>query len=273
MPPASHTPAQRQMIGQFVAFTNSGRTAATQALRQSNWNLEQAVNGFYSSNASASNNTHKAALSKLFDKYRDDPKSADTISMDGMQKYMTDVGVSPEDVSFLILSELVQSPSMGEMERNGFVTGWSGAGMALLEQQQTFLQQTRSNLSKPQYRGQLRKIYKHTYTLLRPASARTLDLDVAIEMWRVLLSAPSIDWSTPSTPWLDYYVEFLTTNWKKAVNKDMWDQTFALVEKTLEDESLGWWNELESAWPAVVDEFITWVLEKRKGGGDAMEVE
>ena len=55
----------------------------------------------------------------------DDPKNnPNKIGMDGTQKYCGDIGVSVEDVSFFILSEIVQSTAMGEIEREGFVDGW-----------------------------------------------------------------------------------------------------------------------------------------------------
>ena len=86
--------------------------------------------------------------------------------------------------------------------------------------------------------------------------------------WRLLFSPPSLCWNTPSTPWLDWWCEFLETKFKKAVNRDLWDQTFKLVEETLRDESCSWWDE-NGAWPGVIDDFVAWVGEKR--GGEKME--
>jgi hypothetical protein len=45
--------------------------------------------------------------------------------MEGMAKYLGDIGVSIEDIGMLAVSEIVQSPTMGEMSREGFVEGWS----------------------------------------------------------------------------------------------------------------------------------------------------
>ena len=58
--------------------------------------------------------------------YADDPKdSPDTVGMSGMMNYLKDLGVSVEDVGMLIISELVGSATLGEMNRDGFVKGWS----------------------------------------------------------------------------------------------------------------------------------------------------
>lgn len=59
------------------------------------------------------------------------------------------------------------------------------------------------------------------------------------------------------------------------MNKDMWDQTLVFAERTLEDESMGFWSE-DAAWPGVIDEFVEYVKGKRggsaEGGGEAMDV-
>ncbi|KAL8940491.1 MAG: hypothetical protein Q9216_002778, partial [Gyalolechia sp. 2 TL-2023] len=68
---------------------------------------------------------------------------------------------------------------------------------------------------------------------------RSLPLETATEYFRLLLSPPSVKWSTPSTPWLDLWLEYLTTKWKKAISKDVWEQTGVFVQKSLEDESMG----------------------------------
>ena len=116
-----------------------------------------------------------------------------------------------------------------------------------------------------------KKTYKATFQLGRPAGAKVIPLDQAIEYWKILLSPPSLSWSTTSTPWLAWWVEYLEAKWKKSVGKDMWDQTGQFVIKSLEDESMSWWSE-EGSWPGVIDEFVAYAREKREQGA-AMDVE
>lgn len=101
---------------------------------------------------------------------------------------------------------------------------------------------------------------------------RSLPLETATEYFRLLLSPPSVKWSTPSTPWLDLWLEFLTTKWKKAISKDVWEQTGVFVQKSLEDESMGWWSE-EGAWPSCLDEFVAFVKDRRGPDGDGEKAE
>lgn len=137
------------------------------------------------------------------------------------------------------------------------------------------VQQRRANLDDPSFRPTFKSIYKHTFILARQPGQKAVALENATEYWRLLLTKPSLEWSAPNTPWLDWWIEFLTEKYKKSVNKDMWDQTLVFAEKTLHDEALSFWSE-DSAWPGVIDEFVEYVKTDKRGGqgvGDAMEVE
>ena len=116
-----------------------------------------------------------------------------------------------------------------------------------------------------------RKVYKHTFLLARQQGQKALPLDMAFEYWSLLFTSPGIQWSTSSTPWFEWYKEYLEAKWKKSVNKDMWDQTLVFALKSLEDESMSWWSE-DGAWPGVIDDFVGFVREKRAADG-GMEVE
>ena len=110
-----------------------------------------------------------------------------------------------------------------------------------------------------------KKTYKATFQLGRAAGAKVIPLENAIEYWRTLLSPPSLSWSSQTTPWLEWWLEYLEAKWNKSVSKDMWDQTGLFVTKSLDDESMSWWSE-EGSWPGVIDEFVAYVRCKREDG-------
>ena len=110
-----------------------------------------------------------------------------------------------------------------------------------------------------------KKTYKATFALGRTAGAKVLQLETAVEYWRLLLSAPSLEWCTKTTPWLDWWIEYLESKWKKSVSKDMWDQLGQFVFKSLDEETMSWWSE-EGSWPGVIDEFVAYVKAKREEG-------
>lgn len=113
------------------------------------------------------------------------------------------------------------------------------------------------------------RIYKYTFQVAKAGNQKAVPLDSAIAYWDILFSSPlsATKWTSPDTPWLDWWKEFLSSSWKKSVNKDMWNETLKFAQLTLQDEKMSFWNE-ESSWPSVIDEFVEWVREKR---GDKKE--
>ncbi len=93
---------------------------------------------------------YPASLHKLFDSYRgmlrsfskpnhsdaqdeslrdsvsaDQPKdNPDVIGIEGAMKYLQTLGINLDEVSVLVISEALQSPTMGEFTREGYLTGW-----------------------------------------------------------------------------------------------------------------------------------------------------
>jgi DCN1-like protein 1/2 len=136
--------------------------------------------------------------------------------------------------------------------------------------------------SQPQHRETFKRVYRHTFKLFLQPPARSLDIDTAILLWTILLSPQGVKWETESSSsgtvtWFDLWSEFLRTKSKRPVNKDVWDQTLAFAEKTVEHGGLGFWSE-DGAWPGVVDEFVEWVKTERpeldpEKSGDKMETE
>ena len=107
-----------------------------------------------------------------------------------------------------------------------------------------------------------KRVYKQTFLIARLPGQKIVPLETALEYWRLLFTAPSLSWNTAGTPWLTLWLEYLESQWKKSVSKDMWDQTGVFAMKSLEDESMSWWSE-DGAWPGVLDEFVVYVRDKR----------
>lgn len=81
---------------------------------------------FSAGGGSGASSATKANLTKLFDGYRDDPNSPDTVGPDGCMKYFgNDLEVDLEGMDALAVMEIIQAPTMGEISRDGFVDGWA----------------------------------------------------------------------------------------------------------------------------------------------------
>lgn len=118
-----------------------------------------------------------------------------------------------------------------------------------------------------------RRIYRFAFPLSRMQGQRNLTFEIAVDQWRLFFTADhgGILWNTSTTPWLDWWIEFLDSRGKRPVSKDLWEQVEVFMRKTHEDEEFGWWSE-DGAWPGALDDFVAWVKEKRAKGSE-MDIE
>ncbi|KAI9860745.1 MAG: Scaffold-type E3 ligase [Trichoglossum hirsutum] len=277
MPPGSYNTTQKSYIAQFTAFTQASDRVAARFLKSHNWNVEQAVDAYFQnpSGGSASvggpSGSSTSSLSRLFDQYRDptsDP--ADTITVNGAMKYFTDIKVELEEITVLVICEALKSPTIGEFARDGFIEGWKALGADTLEKQRALVPHLRKSIQTDQ--SLFKRVYRNTFLLARNPGQKAVALDTAIDYWNLFFrNGSGLNWNTASTPWLDWYIEYVQERWKKTVNRDMWNMTLEFVLKSTEDETLSWWEEA-GAWPGVLDEFVHFVNEKREKAGK-MEVE
>ncbi|KAG9191277.1 hypothetical protein G6011_09365 [Alternaria panax] len=227
----------------------------------------KAPSGYYSGNAGGGqlSSTAKANLNKLFDRYQERAApDKDVVGVEGTMRYFEETGVDAEGLEALAALEVVQAPTMGEMSRDGFVKGWSERSCDTVDKQKAYLKELKSEL--PNNKELFTRVYKYTFTIAKPTDQRAVPLEMAAVYWELLFSSPlsAVKWSSPNTPWLSWWIEFLNTSWKKSVNKDMWNETLKFAQLSLGDESMSFWNE-ESSWPSVIDDFVEFVKKDKRG--------
>lgn len=239
--------------------------------------LTYILHSFFGNSSNGATNPLRPTLSKLFDKYRDDPKNEpDEINVEGTMKMLGEANISLEDIGTWVFCELVSAPTLGKITREGFVDGCVEVNVDSIPKLRNVVLQRRSSLSTD--RELFKNVYNHAFPLGLQNNQKSLLLENAIEFWTVLFGENGYQWRTNNTPWLDWWFEFQNEKVKRAVNRDLWKQTLTFAEQTMKDETLSFWSE-ESSWPSVIDDFVEWVkTEKRAqggsgGGGDAMEVE
>ena len=112
-------------------------------------------------------------------------------------------------------------------------------------------------------------VYTYTFQLAKTGTQKAVPLETASAYWELLFTSPlsEVKWTTGSSPWCAWWIEFLNTQWKRSINKDVWNQTLKFARLALRDEAMSFWSE-EASWPSVIDEFVGWVRkEKRQGAG------
>ena len=172
--------------------------------------------------------------------------------------YLQVLNVSLDEPVMLAVLTQVKAPTMGELNRNEFISGWEELSADTIEKQKTHVARFRHSLrNSPDF---FQNVYRHTFFLARSPGQKSVALEAAVEFWRMLFSKTSgMDWSSADFIWLDHFLNFVQEKWKKSVGKDLWDQTLLFARRTISDPSLSWWNEMDSAWPSVLDEFANYV--------------
>ncbi|KAF1938968.1 DUF298-domain-containing protein [Clathrospora elynae] len=270
--PAVYSTQQKSAITQFISFTQLDRNTAIRALKSHGWDAQTAVNAHYGSGGGASTGSPaaKANLTKLFDRYAS-AADKNIIDAEGTMKYFQDTDVDVEGLESLAALEIVQAPTMGEMSRDGFVNGWQERNCETVDKQKAYIKNLKREM--PGDKELFTRVYKYTFSIAKIPDSKGVALDAAIVYWGLLFSGPlsAVKWTSSNTPWLEWWTEFLNSSWKRSVNKDMWNETLKFAQLTLTDESLGFWNE-ESSWPSVIDDFVDWVKNEKRGGDKQAEV-
>ncbi|KAL6709137.1 Scaffold-type E3 ligase [Coniothyrium glycines] len=274
--PEVYSSQQKAAIVQFQGFTQLDRNAAVRLLKTHGWDAQTAVNAYYSGGgggASTGSTSSKAALIKLFEQYRDTGADADVVGVEGTMKYFQEIDVDVEGLESLAALEIVQAPTMGEMTRDGFVNGWQERSCDTIAKQKAYVKTLKKDL--PMNKDLYTRVYKYTFSVAKTPGSKAVTLDAAVAYWELLFSSElsAVKWNSSNSPWLSWWNEFLTSSWKRSVNKDMWNETLKFAQLTLEKEDLSFWNE-DSSWPSVIDEFVAWVkTEKRKETKEEVEEE
>ncbi|KAI8807048.1 hypothetical protein BJ742DRAFT_341044 [Cladochytrium replicatum] len=117
-------PFQKDRVKQFMAVTNSPEKSALKFLKETEWDVERAIDRFYSEGASVPKSAVNASkINALFDKYKE--ADEDEIQVDGTLALCSDLEVDPQDVVVLVLAWHLGCQRMGEFKRKGWVDGWT----------------------------------------------------------------------------------------------------------------------------------------------------
>lgn len=202
--------------------------------------------------------------------------SPDKIGIEGAQKYLGDLDVALDDIALLCLCELLQCSTIGEFDREPFISGWQTAAatsgsLDTLPKQSTHIASLRKRL--PTDGPYFKKVYRYAFNLAKSPGQKSVPMDSALEFWQMFFSSSKggVEWNGRNTAWLDEWLKFYETKGKRPVNKDLWNMVYELMVKTKEPggEDLGWWKE-DGAWPMAVDDFVAHVKQQR-GGEAAMD--
>lgn len=194
-----------------MSFCNANEKTATKKLKGCNWNLEQAVEEYLLENGDRANvgKVDKAKLQELFSRYKD--KAEDAILIDGLEQFLNDLDISPMDPVFLVIAHAFNCDKAGLFTKPQFVDGLSLLGFDSLDKIKAGLPSLRAQLDDP---DKFRDVYSFSYNYNKEPLQKSLPLEVAIPLWKILLPGKFAK--------LDDWCEFVHQKHGKAITRDTW---------------------------------------------------
>jgi len=236
---------QRDKAKQFMVFTSASERSAIECLKRFDWNLEGAVDAFFSSGGrSAGPQVDSAKIRQWFDSYKDGESG--TIQVDGMEKFCTDIGVDPSDVLMLIIAWQMRAKTMCVFTSEEWTQGMTAMGCDSVETMKGGFASLRGQLEDPQ---QFRDFYSFCFGFAKEPGfgVRSLTIDVARQMWQLTLGG--------RFKYLPQWFAFLETTNERAVTKDVWDMLLTFAT-TINDDMSNFDD--DGAWPVLLDDFVEW---------------
>lgn len=246
------TKAQKATVERFMDIASgSTEDEAVQALKESDWRLEFALElHFQRSRSKRSNAPNNAAsIDAMFDKYKvKDQGVNERIEAEGIIRLCQDLSLDPMDPVTLVFSSKMNAATMGQYTKEEFHKGMRVMGTDTIDKLKAKLPALRSELEST---SGFKNVYEFSFQFAKEPNAKALALDTAIAMWKVLLTDK---WS-----FTDDWCEFLQEKHGKAISNDTWSQV--LEFKTQVGSNLKSYN-ANDAWPYLIDEFVEMKLGK-----------
>jgi len=256
------TTAQKKAIKEFKNICGASESVAQTLLKKYNYNVEQALDHFYTHGGAASpsspagssysGKTDKTKVSKLFDKYAD-AKDKDSMQGEPLGQFFRDVGVDPEKEGAVTLGAAfkLKCKLLGEIKRSEFVEGFAALGCDTTEKIKAEMGNVRELLKD---KSRFKDFYLWLFNFIKEEPDRkSVDIEPATEFMKCVLPQ--------HFALCNEFLEFLKVQKTKSISGDVWAMAYDFATSVKPDLSN---YEVDGAWPVLFDEFVAWLQEARK---------
>ncbi|KXJ24907.1 DCN1-like protein 2 [Exaiptasia diaphana] len=237
--------SQREKVRQFVLCTETNERTAIACLNQHDWRLDVASDNYFQ-NPDRYYSESKVAVDKkrlahLFDRYKD-RDDEDKILAEGIGHFLEDLHLDPASLKVLIIAWKFKAATQCEFSKKEFIDGMTDLNCDSVEKLKSKLPSIESELKDF---AKFKDLYQFTFIFAKTPGQKSLDLEMAIAYWRILLST--------RFKFLDLWCEFLLNHHKRAISRDTWN--LLLEFSNMIEDDMSNYDE-EGAWPVLIDEFV-----------------
>lgn len=250
------TPAQKKTIKEFKAVTSVTDKIATDVLTANGYNLERAVDDYFSNKhkyggASSSSSSSSASASKvdakklaaIFDEYASEDDS-DSIDGANLAKFFEALGLNTAGPGPLALAWQYRCENFATVERKEFSAYYSRAGIDTLPAMKADAKRVEESLKD---KKQFKEFYRWLFEFVKEEEERkTIDNNMAFSLWSCVLP---VHFSAT-----EEWVKFCKSQKSlKMVSFDLWQQLWEFAKDFQPDLAN---FDADGAWPVVIDEFV-----------------
>ncbi|KAL7500841.1 hypothetical protein ACHAWT_008758 [Skeletonema menzelii] len=200
------------------------------------------------------------SASKIFEEIcdEDDPHVA---GMEGICKLCEQLNLDPlEDVRVLVLLyKLGANKKPAEISKEEWMTGCNKLQLDSIDKFTSFLPALDTGFME---REEFKDFYKFCFQFNRQGTHKTLEKDLVVALLKMCLNNDRI-----TSHRLDTFCEFLETTKDESYSKitlDQWRSFLDFSQEFPDEGSLMGYDESESAWPVLIDEYVEFMEKKAK---------
>mmetsp|Transcript_6228 Transcript_6228/g.12687 ORF Transcript_6228/g.12687 Transcript_6228/m.12687 type:complete len:266 (+) Transcript_6228:153-950(+) len=255
---------KKRLVAQLQTFCVADRQTAVDALEAANWDIEVAgylvLSGSVGSHGqgreasqtqSSVPKVDAAVVSAWFEKYAE-ADQPDSMQVDGIVDFCSDLGVGPEDVLLVVISKHFAAANMLIYTKEEFLRGMESIGAESIDALKAKIPELRAELEDE---DSFKEIYAFAFSWACPPGQKSMQTETAVALWNLLLPG--------RFELLKEWNDYIEKHRKHAISKDEWQLLLQFAKTT--DKDLNGYDENE-AWPVLIDEFAEFV---KTGGKSA----
>ncbi|XP_040966928.1 DCN1-like protein 1 isoform X2 [Gossypium hirsutum] len=184
---------KRELVERFMYVAGEGEKVAIEYLNLCDWDVEASIDYFYDTPVLVDD----ALLEALYNRYKD--PDIDMILVDGITLLCNDLEVDPQDIIMLVISWHMNASTMCEYSKMEFLRGLQELSVDTVEKFRDKISYIRSELNDAK---KFHDIYNFAFSWAKEKGQKSMALDTAIGMWRLLIAEKKC-------PLLDHWCQFL----------------------------------------------------------------
>lgn len=153
------------------------------------------------------------AINKLFEEYKDRTDD-NAILSEGVERLCSDLNYSPDSYPILVLAFCLNAQKMCCFTKQEFIFGLKKLNATTISELRHQLQKTVEKLEKDT--ELFKQLYRFTFHFGLDDGVRTLSLDMAISLWRLVYS------NSFQNPVLERWLSFLVKENIRGIQRDTW---------------------------------------------------